>query len=229
MSVVVEWVAADPSGLGIALGEALHLPRPDRGSDRLAFRLRGGDLMIVRGRFDRDDRIDRVEVVPETGGGRHEAGRDGSTAPDRGPGSGPARPVVPSPGAVSLLAVGFATVDLDRGLSETAHRFGLQRDDFRWAGEDGWLGARTRTAEHAGLALIVLEPSTEGRLAAALARHGEGPIAVYVGVPGPASRTTRPGPLGPAMLVHGPRAWGPFVLAIPDALVTIRGGGTIGG
>jgi len=39
--------------------------------------------------------------------------------------------------------------------------------------------------------LVVLEPDTEGRLAASLARHGEGVAAIYV--------TTRPG----AVLVAG--------------------------
>jgi hypothetical protein len=33
-----------------------------------------------------------------------------------------------------------------------------------------------------GGALLVLEPDTEGRLASSLARHGEGPIAVWLAV-----------------------------------------------
>jgi hypothetical protein len=207
VSTTIEWVAADPSGLGIGLARALRLPQPDPGSDRFGFRLRGGDLVIVRGPRERDDRIAAVAVA---------------VAPDAAPGGAEAS------GAVRLLGVGLATIDLDRGVAAAADRFGIRPEDFRTAYEDGWLGARAWTAETAGTTVIVLEPATEGRLAASLARHGEGPIAVYVGLPGPATRTTRPGPLGPAMLIHGPRAWGPFVLAVPGGIDTPPGGGTIG-
>jgi hypothetical protein len=60
----------------------------------------------------------------------------------------------------------------------------------------------------------VLEPDTEGPLAAALARFGEGLAAIYVR-PGrrAGGRFEAVGPFGPARLAPGP-AWGPHVLAL---------------
>jgi hypothetical protein len=82
------------------------------------------------------------------------------------------------------------------------------------------LGARCRIGSDGvapDLALVLLEPITEGRLAATLARHDEGPAAVWVvaatgrgvatdgAVPG---RPTwpddeQPGPFGPERLLPG--------------------------
>ena len=80
---------------------------------------------------------------------------------------------------------GWATVDLDRSLAALA-----PRDGDRWrpstgcpaAGtSDALLGAFARPfTGRDGAEIVLLEPSTEGRLAAALARHGEGPVALYL-------------------------------------------------
>jgi hypothetical protein len=57
--------------------------------------------------------------------------------------------------------------------------------------------------------LLILEPDTEGRLAASLARHGEGIAAIYVaagaGAAFAAGSLSRPatGPLGPARHLAG--------------------------
>ncbi len=72
-----------------------------------------------------------------------------------------------------LLGIGWATVDLDRAASLIEPRPAP-------AAEDELLGARTALA--AGTPWIVLlEPNTEGRIAASLVRGGEGPAAIYVG------------------------------------------------
>lgn len=73
---------------------------------------------------------------------------------------------------------------------------------------------------------MLLEPITEGRLAAALARFGEGPIAVYLRpprpTPPPADRDVHlgvaaDGPFGRQALVVGGRSFGPHVVAVLDA------------
>lgn len=79
-------------------------------------------------------------------------------------------------------AVGWATVELDRAAGELAGVLGLTPDAFAPAADSDVLGARCRVAHDAigdGLALVIMEPSTEGRLASSLARHDEGPAAVW--------------------------------------------------
>jgi hypothetical protein len=102
------------------------------------------------------------------------------------------------------------------------------------------LGARCLTADatERELALVLLEPSTEGRLAAALARHGEGPVALYAVVAPRALDSLRalavaagvrlsqpaPGPFGHSVLVAGGQPWGPHLLVAADiSRVTIEG------
>ena len=118
-------------------------------------------------------------------------------------------------GPVDGLAVGWATVDLDRAAAEASpgrSTVPLPDDDL--------LGARCLAAEAPAHeptadtpALVLLEPSTEGRLAASLARHGEGPIAVYLLVP--ARTIDRLRVVAPASGVHLSRpAAGPFGRAV---------------
>ncbi len=78
--------------------------------------------------------------------------------------------------------------------------------------------------------VLVLEPSTEGRLAAMLARHGEGPAALYVTLDAERTRTTlasaadvgfgrtpeAPGPLGRERLVLGPARTDPAVVLVRE-------------
>jgi len=61
---------------------------------------------------------------------------------------------------------------------------------------------------------MVLEPSTEGPLAAALARRGEGVCALYVAVDDAPSRVWRTTALGPPgrLLPQAPR--GPFMIGV---------------
>jgi hypothetical protein len=98
----------------------------------------------------------------------------------------------------TLRAVGWATVDLDR----TASR--LHWVAFGQAGEEPALGARTVRARLGNVELVLLEPSTEGRLAGWLARNGEGVAVLYVeasagaGAPGKPTALGRVGRLQPA-------------------------------
>jgi hypothetical protein len=123
----------------------------------------------------------------------------------------------------------WATVELDRADREVI----LQRG---WppavaAADDIALGARTRlaTSPDGSEAIVLLEPYTEGRLAASLARFGEGFVAEYLLVGGAldvAARVAREagftlstvstGPFGPERLVAGTPPWGPHRILAED-------------
>jgi hypothetical protein len=99
-----------------------------------------------------------------------------------------------------VIGVGWATVDLDRAAAELAADLDLETEDFVHAPDSVALGARSRVAAGSlgvGVALVVLEPATEGRLAGHLARQDEGPAVIWLG--GRPAATT-PGPFGPEAL-----------------------------
>ena len=112
--------------------------------------------------------------------------------------------------ADGALAVGWATVELDRAAVELAHLLAPGKT-FEEAPSSVTLGARCRigsAAEPRGFRIILLEPETEGRLAATLARSGEGWVASWYLDPGPEFRrrqssVRRPGPLGEERLLFG--------------------------
>jgi hypothetical protein len=122
---------------------------------------------------------------------------------------------------------GWATVELDRAEIEVAGALAALHDlrDPRVedAPDERVLGARCRLLRYtADRDMLLLEPSSEGRLAAALVRHGEGSVALYLlADPGAPERARRAGfrlssegrgPFGRERLViAGPR-WGPFLL-----------------
>jgi hypothetical protein len=104
------------------------------------------------------------------------------------------------------LGIGWATVELERAASELGASLGLPANAWELAARDQLLGARALLGPHLGSRLgsapgpdaggprlLVLEPDTEGRLAASLARHGEGVAAVYV-----AASRAEPPTLAPA-------------------------------
>jgi GNAT superfamily N-acetyltransferase len=100
-----------------------------------------------------------------------------------------------APAGTAVTGIGWSTVDLERAERE----LGLA---FQDAAPDAILGARTRiNTGHLTVPLVLLEPATEGRLAASLARLGEGPVVTWLAGPAPTS-----GPSGPS----GPPALGPF-------------------
>ncbi|MEP6639140.1 MAG: hypothetical protein ABJC39_07300 [Chloroflexota bacterium] len=125
-------------------------------------------------------------------------------------------------------AVGWATVELDRAAAELAHELGVTPDAFVPAADSVALGAGCRVAPGVlpgGLALAILEPNIEGRLAAALARLGEGPVAIWSAIgagAAPHEPAASPGPFGPERLVPGAPAHGPHRFLIGTAAGTIR-------
>jgi hypothetical protein len=124
----------------------------------------------------------------------------------------------PPPAPASRLhAIGWATVELDRAENELTADLGLAPAIFIEAPDSGVLGARCRVAPETfpgGVALVIVEPSTEGRLSAALARHGEAPLAAWFVLDGgrdaAMAPSTVPGPFGPERIasdgaIHGLR------------------------
>jgi hypothetical protein len=128
--------------------------------------------------------------------------------------------------ANGALAIGWATVELDRAAMELGHLL-APGTTFEEAPSSAILGGRCRIGSAAGtpgVRIVLLEPDTEGRLAAALARAGEGWKATWVQDPGidPGPRQVsraRPGPLGRERLLLGGPLAGPyrlFVEAVPS-------------
>jgi hypothetical protein len=131
-------------------------------------------------------------------------------------------------GPLIVVAVGYATLDLDeaqRGADAT-----VENDAVRAAADDPLLGARSRIVLAAsGPWIVLLEPSTEGRVAASLARYGPGPMAEYLapvkeragvvaraGSLGIVLSPPAEGPLGRQRLVLGDARWGPHLLLLDE-------------
>lgn len=129
-----------------------------------------------------------------------------------------------------VVGVGWATVELDRAATGLGSAGPW---DVGSAEPDTLLGATARIgrADGGGPLAVLLEPFTEGRLAAFLARHGEAPVALYLaprqgGLAAAVRRLaevgirTRAGhgPLGPAALVLGRAADEPqlVLVAVPS-------------
>jgi hypothetical protein len=137
------------------------------------------------------------------------------------------------------VAIGWATVELDRATSELAVALGLPgAETFRVAPRSEALGGAVRVASRVlqdGGSLAVLEPDTEGRLAGSLARLGEGPMAVWLAVAGAGTgleargrrdldvSSARAGPFGAERLVLG----GPGGTPGRYRLLVVRAPGTI--
>ena len=129
-------------------------------------------------------------------------------------------------GAVTVATL-WATVDLGRTLAD----LGREASEL---GVDTLLGARVvvvRSGPPGDPPLAVAEPTTEGRLAATLARHGEGPAGRYVAVAdgldrarsraassGVAVSRVEPGPFGPAILVLLAPVTGPHLILCEPAV-----------
>jgi hypothetical protein len=117
-----------------------------------------------------------------------------------------------------LVALGWATVDIERAAA------GWPAAAIRALPDDPHLGARVVRVDGVDR-IVLLEPVTEGRLAASLARFGEGPVAVYLRPPGTASGRhsaielgpTADGPFGRQALLGGAQRFGPHVVAILGA------------
>jgi hypothetical protein len=123
------------------------------------------------------------------------------------------------------IARGWATVDTERAVRELT---GLLRTGsaFESAPRSAVLGARCLLAPAATAPswIVVLEPDTEGRVAAFLARHGEGWAATWLdeaeeSADPPARPKGGPGPLGPETLERGGPRWGPYRLRVSAATI----------
>jgi len=136
---------------------------------------------------------------------------------------------LPSSIPTVTVAIGWATVELERAVGELAEALGIPAARFVPAAVSEVLGARCLVADAVlpgGSALVVLEPATEGRLAATLARFGEGPAAIWLaardepgadGVApggGPPMTSGRLGPLGVERLILGGQIHGPHRLLV---------------
>ncbi len=129
------------------------------------------------------------------------------------------------------VALGWATIDLDRAESGFADAFEGSFEASGDVADDMLLGARcrlVRTGDPVVPVVVLLEPFTEGRLAATLARHGEGPAAVWVRAEesrrsaqqGHRSVET-PGPFGSEVLLAGGPPSGPYrllLIAVPGTI-----------
>jgi hypothetical protein len=135
--------------------------------------------------------------------------------------------------ALEVLAVLHATVDLERALVER----GASPADAAGAVPDELLGARVVVVGGGGpTPVAVAEPSTEGRLAATLARHDEGIVGRYMRAPFPLGEVrtragaagvvlSRPaaGPFGDEVVVGGSRLGGPQVILVDPGRVPSPG------
>ena len=131
-----------------------------------------------------------------------------------------------------ILAPIHATVDLERTLADAGWdvaRAGTAREDVL-------LGARIVLVDEGEATIAVAEPSTEGRLAATLARSGEGIVGRYVAAPaeldevrrlaaaaGVALSRPEAGPYGSEILVLTASPAGPHVLLVDPRAVPSPG------
>lgn len=133
----------------------------------------------------------------------------------------PAVALLPPGSLPHVLAVIWATVDIERVLDESG-RPSVKLPD------DPLLGAAVQLVQPAsGDPIALVEPRTEGRIAATLARSGEGPAGRYVaatgGLPGVAERAAAAGialsreadgPFGLSVLVLGGSNIGPHLVLV---------------
>jgi hypothetical protein len=143
-----------------------------------------------------------------------------------------------TPGAAAgrtVVALGWATVDADRAAAELIERW-PGCGPFVPVAPEILLGASChagRPITEGGLVvgLVLLEPSTEGRLAATLARHDEGPAVLWLAdtsaprAPDADDRglvsVTAEGPFGPERLLLRGRVAGPHLLLLERPASTI--------
>jgi len=205
----VRWLSPDPPGTAarLALWLGLAVPVASESAPGFTLNLAGGRIDVAR--------LDGASAGSPRSADERLVLLDN---PDPSPAERPLSAERPT-----FLGVGWATVDLDRAAAGFAHPPEPLADDRL-------LGARCRLV--AGQpALVLLEPINEGRLAASLARWGEGPAALYVAIPGAGesvlasylatlrSRSVQvsapaDGPFGSAVVVRGGTAWGPHVVLI---------------
>jgi hypothetical protein len=190
----------------IAQRLGVHLP-PGRGISAIEFT---ADPV----RFVADEHVrgeGRLVLVP--GGDRHDDAEAAATP------------------ELMIRGLGWATVDTERAATDFVQALDLtgtatSTDRDRLV---GGYAHELRDERLPGGRLVILEPSTEGRLAASLARDGEGPAVLYLGAVDGLDAwlvearklgviVSRPeaGPVGRSVLVLGGAAAGPH-LVVSDA------------
>jgi hypothetical protein len=116
-----------------------------------------------------------------------------------------------------VVGLGWATVDTERTLAHADDALGQSfalRLDWAAPTREAAVGGMARVAPVGDIALVVLEPDTEGRLAAFLARFGEGICLAYVEGEGPGGMI-RPTALDvPGRLRPHAFPWGPYLIAV---------------
>jgi hypothetical protein len=227
------WQAEDPAALAAELAHRLRVPvRPGGLAPGARLLSLGTAVLEVRpwireGSDDRPRAAGRLMLEPVP---------DGEPSPVPGAGN-----------PMLLVGLGWATVELDRAEAELDMWLGPRLagpgggvgaggpagtgDGGVGAGqwEDESLGAWARVRGEGGLPgswTVLLEPATEGRVAASLARDGEGPCALYlwptVGLDpwlgeaagrGVTTGVLREGPFGPQVLLTGSPS-GPHVILV---------------
>jgi hypothetical protein len=225
------WQVPDPEALAVRLRRGLLVTARPGGLVAGALTVDLGVALLELRPWRRESPADR----PRTAGRlvfEPVAGGDDASAPGMEDAPAPGRAEVGTLPVV-LVGVAWATVDLDRAEAELDPWLAPRGEAVaahRAHDADPHLGARTRCRGAGSLpggSLVLAEPSTEGRLAASLARDGEGPCALYLAVPegldawrrgargrGLLTSTVRPGPLGPSALVVGGGVAGPHLVIV---------------
>jgi hypothetical protein len=108
----------------------------------------------------------------------------------------------------------LASLDADRAAADLAPAL---RSTWQDAGDDAVLGAHCRRLPLGRGMLVLAEPSTEGYVAACLARFGEGPVALVLDGTSQIGTqvTTNPVDDGPAAWVRLGPATAPYLLFLP--------------
>jgi hypothetical protein len=111
-------------------------------------------------------------------------------------------------------ALFLATLDAERAAAELEP---ILPGPWRDAGEDAVLGARCRRIVLERSIVVLVEPSTEGYVAACLARWGEGPVAVALDGTTEVGRQAVHNPVtdGPATWVRIGPGVAPYLLFLP--------------
>jgi hypothetical protein len=129
-----------------------------------------------------------------------------------------------------VIGLAWATVDTERAVAELT-RAVPDAAPFEPGAAETILGGSSLVgrATAGPVRLVILEPVTEWRLAATLARHDEGPAALWVagdGRPLPTDvqlSSPADGPFGRERLVLGAPIGGPHLLVVEEPAGTIDG------
>jgi hypothetical protein len=210
------WQSGDPAGWAATLGARLGVT----------------PLALERGAWRLDLGGEPLDIVPWVREGpKDDPTPEGRLLFEPIPSGGPA-PVLRPDAAITLAAVAWSTVELDRAEADLDPWL-VPADPAHGDGDaaaDPHLGAharRRRTSALPGATIVFAEPNTEGRLAASLARDGEGPAALYLATAAGLDAfvadarlrhvqvsARRPGPMGPAVLLAGHVIAGPHILVV---------------